>query len=261
MKVIDLSQDHEKLYFQCLEDWSEEMKEAGDHKAVWYDRMKSKGLRVKLVQNDEGVVGGMIQYLPVEEELLDGGEGLYYIKCIWVHGYKQGRGDFRGKGMGKALLSAAEEDARSLGAEGMAAWGLALPFFIRASWYRKQGYRSVDRDGIAVLLWKPFGDEVKPPRFIRQRKRPERIPGIVSVTAFLNGWCPAQNIVFERARRAAAEFGDEVVFTPYHTSERSVLEEWGIADGLFIDGKQINTGPPPSYGKIRKLIARRVKRL
>ena len=32
MKIIDLTPDQEPLYFCCLEDWSEEMKEAGDHK-------------------------------------------------------------------------------------------------------------------------------------------------------------------------------------------------------------------------------------
>jgi len=32
MRIIDLQPELEELYFQCLEDWSEEMTEAGDHK-------------------------------------------------------------------------------------------------------------------------------------------------------------------------------------------------------------------------------------
>jgi len=35
----------------------------------------------------------------------------------------------------------------------------------------------------------------------------------------------------------------------------------GIVDAFFIDGKQVRTGPPPSYEKIKKLIAKRVKKL
>jgi len=35
----------------------------------------------------------------------------------------------------------------------------------------------------------------------------------------------------------------------------------GMRDALFIDGKQVRTGPPPSYEKIRKIIANRVKKL
>lgn len=68
-------------------------------------------------------------------------------------------------------------------------------------------------------------------------------------------------MVFERAKKAASEFGDKVVFRKIDTFNRNVFLEWGIADALFIDEKQVRTGPPPSYKKIRKLIAKRVKAL
>ncbi|MBN2541624.1 hypothetical protein JXI42_02055 [bacterium] len=97
MNIIDLAEAHEPLYFVCLEDWSEQMKEAGDHKRNWYNKTKHKGLRVKLAVDDNGEIGGMIQYLPIEYSHLEG-KDLYFIMCIWVHGYKQGRGDFRRKG-------------------------------------------------------------------------------------------------------------------------------------------------------------------
>ncbi|MCK4907296.1 MAG: GNAT family N-acetyltransferase, partial [Spirochaetes bacterium] len=139
MKIIDLSDKYEELYYVCLEDWSDEMKDAGNHKKNWYSKMKEKGLRVKLALDDKGIVGGMIQYLPIEHSFVQG-ENLYFINCIWVHGYKHGRGNFRKKGMGRALLKAAEEDARHLGAKGIAAWGISLPFWMKASWFKKKGY-------------------------------------------------------------------------------------------------------------------------
>ncbi|MFC1983853.1 GNAT family N-acetyltransferase [Chloroflexota bacterium] len=261
MKIIDLVDEHEKLYCVCLEDWSEEMKEAGDHKEVWYNKMKDKGLRVKLALDDSGEVGGMIQYVPVEYSSAEGSD-LYFINCIWVHGYKQGRGDFRKRGMGKALLQAAEDDVNAMGAKGIAAWGIPLPFWMKASWFKKQGYTRVDKQGFLgqVLLWKPFTDDAVPPKWIRQKKKPEEIPGKVAVTAFLNGWCPAQNIIFERAKRAASEFGDKVVFQKIDTFNKETFLEWGITDALFIDNKQVRTGPPPSYDKIRKMIASRVRK-
>lgn len=163
MKVIDLSEKHEQLYFVCLEDWSEEIKEAGEHKADWYHKMKDKGLRVKLALDGSGEVGGMIQYVPIGHSFAEG-KDLYVIKCIWIHGYKKGRGNF-------------------------------------------------------------------------------------------------QNMVFERAKRVAAEFGDKVKFREINTFDREVFAEWGIADALFIDDKQLRTGPPPSSNKIKKLIAGRVKKL
>jgi len=262
MKIIDLADEYEKLYFVCLEDWTEEMKEAGDHKEVWYNKMKDKGLRVKLALGDNGQVGGMIQYTPAEHSFIEG-QDLYFVNCIWVHGYKQGRGNFQKRGMGKALLHAAEDDARALGAKGIAAWGIPFPFWMKASWFKKQGYKKVDSQGFLgnVLLWKPFTHDATPPKWINQKKKPELIPGKVTVTAFLNGWCPAQSLAFERAKRAAAELGDKVVFQPIDTFNRNIFLEWGITDALLIDGKQVRTGPPPSYEKVKKMIARRVRKL
>ena len=119
MEVIELAEEHEHSYLMCLEDWSDEMKEAGPSKETWYNKMKDKGLRVKLALDDNKEVGGMIQYLPSEISLVEGKDS-YFIYCIWVHGYKKGRGNFQKKGMGKALLKAAEGDARERGAKGMA---------------------------------------------------------------------------------------------------------------------------------------------
>jgi hypothetical protein len=114
---------------------------------------------------------------------------------------------------------------------------------------------------MGMLVWKPFAENAAPPKWIKPRKKPENVPGKVTVTSFVHGWCPGQNLVYERAKRAAAEFGDAVVFKEYDTLDRDVLLEWGIADALFIDGKESQTGPPLSYEKIKKKIADRVKKL
>jgi GNAT superfamily N-acetyltransferase len=260
MQVIDLTPEHHELYFQCLEDWSDEMQEGCALKTEWYCRYQEKGLRVKLALDDDEAVGGMIHYLPIEQSFAEG-KDLYFIPCIWVHGHKQGRGDFQKKGMGTALLDAAEADARKLGAKGMAAWGLWLPVWMRAGWYKRHGYEKADRDSIRVLVWKRFTDDAEPPRWIRRQKKPKRVPGKVAVTAFVNGWCPAQNLVCARAKRAAAELGESVTFEAIDTSDRDVLLEWGISDGLFVNGREVRTGPPPSFDKIKKTIAREFRYL
>ena len=261
MKIVDLPDEKKELFCLCLEDWSAEAKEAGPKRRQWLDRSQQHGLRAKLAVDDHGVEGGMIQYGPIERSHVDG-TGLYFVHCIHVHGYKQGRGNFQRRGMGQALLAAAEQDARQLGAQGMAAWGVWLPFWMRASWFKKHGYRKADRHGISVLLWKPFHDDAQPPRwFPRTRKLPEPIPGKVNVTAFVSGWCLAQNLVYERARRAAAELGDKVAFREIDTSERSAVVEWGVSDAVLVDGKNLQKGPPPSFEKIRAAIAKRARGL
>jgi GNAT superfamily N-acetyltransferase len=260
MKVIDLCEEHRTLFACCLEDWSADAKEGAPRRERWIARHLALGLRAKLALNDEGTVGGMIQYLPIEHSFVQG-RGLYFVPCIWVHGHKEGRGDFRGHGMGSALLEAAETDARERGAKGMAAWGLWLPFWMKASWYRKHGYRNADRQGMAQLVWKPFGEDAEPPRWFRPRKSlPVRQPGVVNVTAFTSGWCMAQNLTMERAERAAGELGNRVVYHEIDTSDRAVLEEWARPDELFVDGRAVRTGPPPSYEKLKNTLSKRIRR-
>ena len=256
-EINDLSPDYSETYFCCLEDWSDEIKEAGNHKACWFERYKDKGLRVKMALNDNNDAVGMLQYLPIEESFVQG-QDLYFILCIWVHGHKQGVGNFQGQGIGQSLLQAAETDAREKGAKGMAAWGLWLPFWMKASWFKKQGYRKADREGMGLLVWKPFTNEAQPPSWVRPKKDPPQIEGKVTVAAFINGWCPAQNMTFERAKHACTEFGDKVVFQEYDTSNQATFSEWGIADAVFINGKPVTHGPPPSYEKIKKMIQKEI---
>ena len=171
MKIINLTEDYKKLYFVCLEDWSDEMEEAADHKEIWYNKMKDKGLGVKLaIDENIGEVGGMIQYIPIEHSFVDG-NNLYVITCIWVHGHKEGRGNFQKKGFGSALLKAVESDVQDKGANGIVAWGLSMPFWMKASWFKKHGYTKVDKQGIQVLLWKPFNENAISPKWVKQKKR------------------------------------------------------------------------------------------
>jgi GNAT superfamily N-acetyltransferase len=262
MKIIDLTKEYEPLYFVCLEDWSEDMKESGCHKETWYNGMKDKGLRVKLALDDDNQAVGMIEYFPVEYSIAQG-RGLYYINCIWVHGHKQGVGDQRKRGYGQALLKAAEEDAKTTGAKGMAAHGVSLPVWIPTSFYKKMGYKTVDKNSILRLMFKPFTPDAEPPRLVRQVKKPEKNahPGKVTVTYFLTGCCPGCNIVYERAERAAAEFGDRVVFQTVNTFDQETYLAWGMQNELYIEDRKATNGPPLSYEKIRKLIEKRVRKL
>lgn len=262
MKIIDLTKDYEALYFVCLEDWSDEMKEAGGHKETWYRRMQDRGLRVKLALDDDGRAVGMIEYFPVEHSIADG-KDLYYINCIWVHGHKQGVGDQRRRGYGKALLQSAEEDAKALGAKGMAAHGISLPVWIPASFYKKQGYAVADKNSVMKLLFKPFTADAQKPAFIKRVKTPIKgeNPGKVTLTYFLNGCCPACSITCERARKAAAAFGEKAVFQTVDTFDRDTYLQWGAHNELYIEDKNVSTGPPLSYDTIKKQIANRVRKL
>ena len=262
MQIIDLDDSNKDLYFVCLEDWSEEVKEAGNHKELWYQKMKDRNLRVKFVLDENNTIGGMIQYAPIEYSFVDG-KDLYFIFCVWVHGHKQGRGDFRKRGMGKMLLSAAEEDVRNLGTKGIAGWGLSIPVWMKASWYKKQGYQIADKMGIQSLVWKPFQRDAIAPRFIRPNVKPDL--GLkqdkVVINAFKNGWCPVQNLLYERVKRASAEYPDQVIFNDIDTFDKESIQRFGLSDAVFIDKKLIRNGPPVSFQKVQKILKRHVRRL
>ena len=262
MKVVDLTPEYEPAFFGCLKDWDKDVARSC-HKERWYNKMKHQGLRVKIALYDAGQASGMVQYVPIEHSRAEGHD-LYLVQCIWVHGYDEGLGNVQGRGIGQALLQAAEQDAQALGARGMAAWGLAFPHWMPAAWYQKHGYVEVDRREVDVLVWKPFSKVAAAPRWMRPRKAPDVTPGKVTVTAFVNGWCPSACEVSEVARRVAAEFGDRVVLQEIDTSEREVLLEWGIENALFIDGECINAGvtdyPPPGYEDIKERIQRRLEK-
>ncbi|MBI5478435.1 MAG: GNAT family N-acetyltransferase [Deltaproteobacteria bacterium] len=259
VRTIDLTDEHLPSYLLCLEEWNPDAHEAGSRRRRWYEKMRDRGLGVKLAVDERGQVGGMIQYLPAEQSVIEGPD-LYFVHCIWVHGHKQGRGDCRHQGLGRTLIESAEEDVRARGAKGLAAWGLWLPFWMKASWFKRYGFVKADREGMQVLMWKPFASDALPPRWIRPRKPLDLVPGKVTVTAFVNGWCMAMNLASERTRRAAADFGDRVAFHEIDTSDRAAVLEWGRSDAIYIDGKEVRTGPPPSYEKVRAAIARAVER-
>ncbi|NND84989.1 MAG: GNAT family N-acetyltransferase [Acidimicrobiia bacterium] len=261
MEIIDLTEQHRELFCLCLEDWSEEAREAGPRRSGWLDRMEPLGLRAKLAVDDAGEVGGMIQYLPIEHSFVLG-EDLWVIPCIWVHSYDEGRGDFSGNGMGTALLEAAEQDARARGAKGMVAWGLGVPVWMKASWFRKHGYEVADRQNVRTLVWKPFDDDAVAPRWIPEKEPPfDRHPGKVNITAYSHGWCMAGNLVLERARRVADEFGDAVVFDEVRLPDRRAMVEHGQIDAVFLNGKDVSGGAPVSLEKLRRTVARQVRRL
>ena len=263
MEVINLEGKYNNCYFNCLEEWSKEMAESGDLKEKWFDKFKDKGLRVKLARNEQDEIVGMIQYMPAELSFVSDGEGYYIIKCIWVHGYKEGVGNNQKHGIGTLLLEAAEKDMLGMNLRGILSWGVDLPFWMKASWFKKHGYKRIDKYKGMVLMVKSDENTNHKPRFIRNIKIKEREKDSnkVEILIFKNGWCPANNIVVMRTLRAIKEFEDYIDVIIFDTTDRDVFLEYGIYDGVYINGKNIQSGPPPSYKKIFNRIKKAVKKV
>lgn len=260
MEIEDLKEEDEGLYFRCLESWDTDIgKNTTRRKERWYRHKKEKGLRVKVARGDDGRLGGMIHYLPIEETAIMG-ENLFFVLCIWVPPKKGRPATLRGTGAGSALLKSAEADAAASGVAGLVCWGLTIPAFMRAAWFRQHGYRETDREGIMSLLWKPLLEGTAPPRWNRPVRTPQAEGGKTTVDVFCSGWCPAGNLAFDRVQRVAEEFGPGVIYREYDGDDPAVQATWGVGDALYIDGKEVRTGPPPSYRKLRRIVSRSQKK-
>jgi GNAT superfamily N-acetyltransferase len=253
MKIIDLTKEYESFYFQCFIDDPEWLADAGDYKRAWYETMKPRGLKVKMALDDSEEPVGMIQYLPIEESIV-AGRNLSFLYCIWVVNNERYRVSHQNKGFGKALLEAFEGDARRSGKKGVAAWGLDVPYFMRADWFAKRGYAAADREGQGVLLWKRFREDAEKPSWVRRRKPPAAAAGSSAVVCFRNGWCPAINTAFTRAKRAIAETGGNIEYREIDTTDPKNAREWGISDALCIGGQEMPLGPAPTYEDILKAV-------
>ena len=123
MKLVDVTRKTENVFFRCLHLEVPEDVEVTTMRRQWYEKNRNKGLRARLLILDNGQVGGLCQYIPIEHSHLVG-EDLLTILCMWVHGYEHGVGNQQAKGYGRFVLNSIEEDARASGAKGVAAWGM-----------------------------------------------------------------------------------------------------------------------------------------
>jgi len=212
MTIVDLDSTTEHAWSVCLKEWAQEPGEdlragsAARRRVEWYRRLRDHGLRVKLALTDDGVAGGMIQYLPIEYSPADGRD-LYFVNCTWVHGYDEGPGNLQRRGIGKTLLAAAETDVKQHGANGLAAWGNTFPGWMPVAWLLKQGYEEADRTGSRVLVWKRFADDSVAPKWRVIRRTPEAVPGKVVVTAFINPACSVDCDFYATRRRNCCRKG------------------------------------------------------
>jgi GNAT superfamily N-acetyltransferase len=261
MEIADVGPEHEAAFLCCLKTGDDEFAGGVPLKREWYRRHAGKGVRVKLAIDDDGAVAGMVQYSPRPlAPFVVGDDGIWVVHCIWVHLYGGGIGDRSGRGMGTALLRAAEDDMRARGARGAAAWGLTSPVWMNVPWFQHHGYTMVDRQGEMGLAFKAFDPDVDDPRWLRERKRPGPIPGKVRVSSFVIGWCTSGNLIHAWAERTARELGDVVVFESFDTSDPSVVEEWGMTTGIYVDGEEMPIDGTETFEGVREFIAARLPR-
>lgn len=90
MQIVDLIPEHHHAYFHCLEPDEETIRDGVERKRVWYERMRDRGLIVKLAIDDDGLgpgAAGVDESLVVQSPRLreDGSQGHGHIAVEAFH--------------------------------------------------------------------------------------------------------------------------------------------------------------------------------
>ena len=171
MRFTDVDERTAATFLHCLHDEREDDPRVMQRRKRWFDEHRDKGFRAKVLVLDSGEVPAMAQYIPIEHSPF-GGRDLLAILCMWVHGYDHHLGNRQGQGYGRVMLEAIEKDARASGAKGVVAWGMDFEYWNPVSFYEHMGYERVEKDGMSVMVWKPFVDDAEPPWGFKPARRP-----------------------------------------------------------------------------------------
>lgn len=259
MEIVDLTDEHMLFVAACthIDDLDEEMDRAQRVREFWLRNALTKGLKVK-VAIDKGKPVGFAHCLPIELGAWGmSGKDLMTIPCLTLN-YKRVYDRVQSSGYGRALMGAAEAEARK-NKKAVAVLAYDTDFwFMPASFFKKLGYQEVGRQGGTVLMLKAF-ELVNPPNMHKLNYKPKLIEGKVVVDVFWNPICLTSIIEIQRVREVCAEYSDKVVLREFNCCDKEVLEKYQTSRALFFNGKYKFWGYEAPRDELRKVIEEALK--
>lgn len=170
--------------------------------------------------------------------------------------------------MAKALLAAAEEEARRQGWNGIITIGYYHDFwFMPASFFEANGFlkcggsrqRCFDPKSRAAVLWRVFDEYPETPVLLKPNYKFRPLPGKVVIDLFYDEFCQTSNIEAQRVRKVTAEFGDLVTLDQYSADDRAALLHHQIERGIFVNGREIYWGHEAPRDGIREAIVQALR--
>ena len=259
MQIHEVSSDElDYVTAVCLDPsippkWREAMQPCMLARKQWLKKMMGKGLQVSVALEDpEKAISslgtrnasfksmvvkckfpeGLIEYLPVEHapEPVKGRKSLF-IDCLWVVP------PFWHRGVAKALLERVIEKGKPRGGVTVLAyegdkWFGFFPY-MPADFFRKFGFKEIDRDGSRVLLHLDSGG-LDQPSLILPKTGKLKNGGLV-VDVLFNSQCPWSGWMVDKMKRSMKKYGATI--NAINTDDRKVVEERGISRGICINGE------------------------
>jgi len=238
LPIRDMTGDDEYFVSTCSHvNETDETDAAGVRRLAWLKKMQPDGLRVKVALHDDRHVG-FLYVMPIEICPWGPiGKDLMVVPCLWV------LKEDGGQGAGKALLEAAEEEAKKQNRKALVIEGYRWDFFFMpAAYFEKNGYTEILSRGQGAVLWKMFDDSAEAPIPITRNYEYKPIEGKVVIDLFWHSFCLTCNTEAQRVREVVAEFGDKVVFNEHCADDREVFMCFQTPRAIFINGKEIGWG-------------------
>jgi GNAT superfamily N-acetyltransferase len=195
IKVRDMTPDDEYYVGSCThENESAEIDACCKRRLAWLKDNYEYGVRAKAALLD-GERVGFIYVIPIEACPWGPlGRDLMAVPCLVAHSKAKNRG------IGRALLAAAEDEARAQGKKGLVVQAYDHDFwFMPAAYFLKQGYGIAERTGKPadltadggtksefMILWKTFDESAETPEFLKPDYEYGPISGKVVVDLFYN---------------------------------------------------------------------------
>jgi GNAT superfamily N-acetyltransferase len=252
IEIRDMTPDDEYYVGTCThENESAEIDACCERRLGWLKSNYENGVRVKVALLD-GERSGFVYVIPIEACPWGPlGRDLMVVPCLVTQSKAKNRG------VGRALLAAAEEEARARGKKGLVIQAYDWDFFFMPlAYFEKLRFEEVERIDNSVLLWKPFDETAEPPRQLKPNYKFEPVSGKAVVDLFYNTFCETSDIEAQRVREVAAEFGDRVILNEYPADDRETLLKYRIPRGIYVNGESIFWGHEAPKEGIREAIVK-----
>ncbi len=189
---------------------------------------------------------GHIECIPVEHAPRPiSGEDLIVITCLHVVEKAQNHG------IGNALLRTAEEYAFQRD-KGIAAITNKEEAFMPLPFFEHLDYQALEDREMQTLVFKSRNG-IPTPKLLPLSYQPIPVKEKVSIVYFHCPQCPKSGWALKKIKRKVKTKKDQVLLQILNTGDRVDIEQLGIAQGVYINGRSMGSFPPEPEAIFEKI--------
>ena len=213
----------------------------------WFSENLGKYIEGFHLEGENGKIIGHIYWAPSNQALVpyEIEDGMAYIYCDWVQQHHREKGGMH------LLFREFVEFLHSQGYKGILVDGTKIEGYMHYQHFLKRGFQVIRESNGSKLLYYPLSQASVVVKPITTRIA-DNVSAKVEVLVIGSHFCPVGASVVLAVRKVAQEFGKRVMVKEVPAS-REVIAQYGVADGIFINGKA-NFFGPVKESQVRKAI-------